>query len=82
MKVQRSITGSPYLKNYVFDYTFGPPWGQSNVTFTSVVGHIVKRDFPERYNNWQQVNPSDLFEAPIETTVEEVDLSLPLQYKS
>jgi DNA topoisomerase-3 len=74
--LQRNVAGNQFLKNYVFDYQFGPPWGNCTITFTSVAGHIVKRDFnPERYG-WGKCNPLELFEAPIETSFEEVGLHL------
>ncbi|KIW01216.1 hypothetical protein, variant 1 [Verruconis gallopava] len=65
----QNVRGNPYLKNYVFDYTFGPPWGQSSVTFTSVAGHLVSQDFPARYKQWSAFDPLELFEAPIEKSI-------------
>lgn len=69
---QRNVTGLPWLKNYVFNYNFGAPWNQCNVTFTSVAGHIVSQDFEGRYKSWQGCNPADLFEAPIVSFVQDV----------
>ena len=37
---------------------------------TSVVGHIFSTDFPAQYQNWDAVNPADLFDAPIISTPE------------
>eukprot|EP01147_Barroeca_monosierra_P001141 gene1141-4360_t len=34
--------------------------------FTSVRGHMMEVQFPSKYNNWDKVNPFDLFAAPIE----------------
>lgn len=33
--------------------------------FTSVCGHVTSVDFPPKYNNWDKVDPAELFEAPI-----------------
>lgn len=33
--------------------------------FTSVCGHVTAVDFPNNFNNWDKVNPNDLFDAPI-----------------
>ena len=33
--------------------------------FTSVCGHVMSVDFPGKFNNWDQVEPRELFEAPI-----------------
>ena len=30
---------------------------------TSVAGHVFSIDFPKQYNNWDSVEPIDLFEA-------------------
>ena len=68
---QQSVRGSQYLKNYCFDYTFGPPWGNSSVTFTSVAGHLISQDFPARYKQWSAHDPAELFHAPIEKKVDD-----------
>ena len=33
--------------------------------FTSVCGHVLGVDFPENYNNWERVDPLDLYTAPV-----------------
>lgn len=68
----QSIRGNPYVKNYEFDYNFGRPWGHCNVKFTSVTGHLVAHDFPLQYKRWEACNPSELFDAPIETIIADV----------
>jgi hypothetical protein len=70
--LQRSVTGLPWLKNYVFNYDFGAPWRQCSVTFTSVAGHIVSQDFEGRFKGWNNCNPGDLFDAPITSFVQDV----------
>ncbi|KAK7923299.1 DNA topoisomerase [Apiospora marii] len=43
-------TRNKYIKNYVFDYDFGgQPWGNCQVTMTSVLGHITadKKDIAQ-----------------------------------
>ncbi|KAI9806271.1 MAG: hypothetical protein M1825_006386 [Sarcosagium campestre] len=61
----RPITGSPYVKNYEFEYTFAPPWGSCSVVMTSVLGHLTSQDFDERYRRWNDCDPGQLFDAPI-----------------
>ncbi|KAH7135643.1 DNA topoisomerase 3-beta [Dendryphion nanum] len=63
-----SIRGLPWVKNYKFDFNFRS-WGQSSVTFTCVAGHIQQQDFDERYRKWMSCAPSELFEAPIQTSI-------------
>ena len=67
----RNIQGNQYVKNYRFDFRF-QQWGQCNVTFTCVAGHIVAQDFTERYRKWHSCLPADLFEAPIQSFIAEV----------
>ena len=33
--------------------------------FTSVCGHLTSVDFPPKYNNWDNVDPYELFDAEI-----------------
>jgi DNA topoisomerase-3 len=44
----------------------GPFLDHSNVRFkmTSVCGHVMSLDFQGRYNNWEAVDPGELFQAP------------------
>lgn len=37
---------------------------------TSVTGHVFSTDFPPKYQNWDTVDPMDLFQAPIIHTSE------------
>ena len=30
---------------------------------TSVAGHILERDFPDQYKNWQSIEPFGLFDV-------------------
>ncbi|KAI5290842.1 DNA topoisomerase [Ascosphaera aggregata] len=60
-----SIRGSPYVKNYEFDFEFNGPWGNSSVTMTSVVGHLGQLDFQATYRSWASTPPQTLFEAPV-----------------
>lgn len=68
---QDSVRGIQWVKNYRFDFRF-QQWGQCNVTFTCVAGHIVTNEFPERYRKWHSCSPSDLFDAPIHSIIAEV----------
>lgn len=37
---------------------------------TSVVGHIFSVDFPKQYQNWENVKPAELFDAPVQSVAE------------
>ncbi|KAK5132614.1 hypothetical protein LTR08_008813 [Meristemomyces frigidus] len=65
-----SIQGNLYTKNYQFSYDF-PTWGPCSVTMTSVAGHLLSTEFVAEYRRWGSCDPSALFEAPIETYVED-----------
>lgn len=65
-------TPNKYIKNYCFDFDFGPPWGNCNVTMTAVTGHLTSTDFDSGYKNWSYPPPVTLFGAPINTFVSSV----------
>ncbi|KAL2810407.1 DNA topoisomerase [Aspergillus granulosus] len=65
------IRGSPYVKNYVFNFNFGSPWGDCSVTMTSVLGHLTKLEFHSQYSGWTSCPPAELFEAPVKVMVDE-----------
>jgi DNA topoisomerase-3 len=47
---------------YEFNGTFQ---GQAAIfRVTSVVGHVYSLDFPSKYQNWDQIDPLELFSAP------------------
>ncbi|KAL1916274.1 uncharacterized protein VTP21DRAFT_5891 [Calcarisporiella thermophila] len=62
-------TGSKYIKNYDFDYKIGG--NLVSMTMTSLLGHIMSRDFPSQYHRWESIPPVVLFEAPVEKRVSE-----------
>ncbi|KAI1772366.1 prokaryotic type I DNA topoisomerase [Hypoxylon cercidicola] len=64
-------TPEKYIKNYAFDYDFGHPWGRSQVTMTSVLGHITEAVFPAEYKKWDYPPPERLFDAPVNIIVSE-----------
>ena len=68
---QDNVRGIQYVKNYKFDFRF-QQWGQCDVTFTCVAGHIVANEFAPRYSQWNSCPPSDLFDAPILSFIAEV----------
>lgn len=70
--MQRHIAGSQYVKNYEFDFAFGPPWGNCSVTMTSVIGHLYGLDFPQEYRKWHSCRPAQLFDVPVTETIDEV----------
>lgn len=76
--MQGSVNGTPYIKNYEFEYSFPPPWRESIVVMTSVSGHINTTDFEGRYRVWTACPPGHLFDAPIVTAPHEVNPSGPL----
>ncbi|EAW11515.1 DNA topoisomerase 3 [Aspergillus clavatus NRRL 1] len=65
-----SIRGNQYVKNYLFEFNFGDPWGTCSVTMTSVLGHLMALDFESQYKGWQSCPPGSLFEAPVHEYVE------------
>lgn len=68
---QESVRGIQWVKNYKFDFRF-QQWGQCDVIFTCVAGHIVGHDFTERYRKWHSCLAADLFDAPIQSFIAEV----------
>lgn len=70
--VQVSIRGSQYVKNYLFDFNFGNPWGTCSVTMTSVIGHLTSLDFESHLRSWASCPPGALFEAPVQEFVANV----------
>ncbi|KAL2107774.1 hypothetical protein VUR80DRAFT_4763 [Thermomyces stellatus] len=68
---QTHNTRSKYVKNYSFDFDFGPPWGSCSVTMTCVTGHLTTMAFPGAYSNWKHPPPESLFNAPVFTQVDE-----------
>ncbi len=37
----------------------------AELRITSVAGHVFSTDFPDKYNNWDKVDPQELFEAEV-----------------
>ncbi|EMD00695.1 hypothetical protein BAUCODRAFT_60941 [Baudoinia panamericana UAMH 10762] len=66
----RNVQGNQYVKNYEFHCNLAA-WGACSVTMTSVLGHLLSHDFEDRYRKWNSCEPSALFEARIETYVED-----------
>jgi len=67
-------TRDTYIKNYCFTFDFGPQWGSSSVTMTSVKGHLTELHFPPEYKKWEHPPPDSLFNAPVNTVVSDVRL--------
>ncbi|KMU88111.1 DNA topoisomerase 3-beta [Coccidioides immitis H538.4] len=65
-----AIRGNQYVKNYEFQFSFGPPWGNSSVTMTSVIGHLTALDFESEWRHWQSCPPGQLFDAPVVNDVD------------
>ncbi|KAI9041179.1 DNA topoisomerase 3 [Aspergillus affinis] len=64
------VRGNQYVKNYVFEFNFGNPWGTCAVTMTSVIGHLTSLDFQRQYKGWLSCPPGALFEAPVHEGVD------------
>ncbi|TDZ68255.1 DNA topoisomerase 3 [Colletotrichum trifolii] len=60
-------TRSQYIKNYGFDFNFGPPWNDCNVTMTAVLGHLTGLEFTDGNKDWSYPPPESLFTAPVVT---------------
>jgi DNA topoisomerase III len=56
-----SNTRIAYIKNYKFK-TRLPEWGECDVVFTSVAGHLMETDFDAAWRNWRSCTPASLFE--------------------
>ncbi|KAI9669245.1 MAG: DNA topoisomerase [Trizodia sp. TS-e1964] len=74
--VRVANTSNQFIKNYIFDFAFNNAWGNCSVTMTSVIGHINNMDFELRYRKWQSCQPGDLFDAPVEITVDKDKLGI------
>ncbi|KAF2139686.1 uncharacterized protein K452DRAFT_300213 [Aplosporella prunicola CBS 121167] len=61
----RPVRGAQYTHNYEFSYNFGGRWGNSQVVFTSVAGHITEQEFTESHRSWSSCRPAQLFDAPV-----------------
>jgi DNA topoisomerase-3 len=47
----------------VFEF-FGTIFGKpAKIKVTSVLGHVLCRDFPKQYADWYQTDPEQLFKA-------------------
>ncbi|KAH6850274.1 DNA topoisomerase [Chaetomium sp. MPI-CAGE-AT-0009] len=66
---QTNNTRNTYIKNYSFNYDFGPPWGNCSVTMTAVKGHLTGVEFPPDYKQWEYPPPDRLFDAPVLTVI-------------
>lgn len=71
------VTGTnKYIKNYKFTSRF-PQWGECDVVFTSVAGHLTEADFDQQWRKWTACAPIALFdEARIVETIPQVRAAL------
>jgi len=71
-RLQVDETRNKYIKNYKFTSRF-PEWGDCEVVFTSVTGHLTELDFDVQWRKWNGCPPASLFEsARIVETVPDV----------
>ena len=56
----------------VYEFEGEPFQGHAHVTtrVTSVVGHVFSTDFPAAFQNWDQTDPAELFDAPVLSTAQ------------
>ncbi|RWS16329.1 DNA topoisomerase 3-beta-1-like protein [Dinothrombium tinctorium] len=62
VKTRKGSNGACFIHEYRGAFN-----GISNCLFkfTSVCGHVMTSDFPGKYNNWDRVEPLELFSAPV-----------------
>ncbi|KAL8329336.1 hypothetical protein RB597_004866 [Gaeumannomyces tritici] len=68
---QTHNTRVTYVKNYSFNFDFGPPWGSCEVTMTCVLGHLTGMEFGPEFKDWRYPPPESLFTAPVSTKTAE-----------
>lgn len=54
-------------------------WDGGDVKCMGLAGHIVELDFPDEYNDWREVDPSELVDAPVVTRPSKNDLVTALE---
>lgn len=55
-----------------------PPTGEKvKYKMTSVCGHVMSLDFPAKYNSWDKIDPSELFQCPTEKKEATAKLRMP-----
>ncbi|KAK3289391.1 DNA topoisomerase 3-alpha, partial [Cymbomonas tetramitiformis] len=61
----------PGFSNYnpVYDFQCQLRGRNCDVRFTSVSGHLMGIDFPDRFRKWTSCSPEQLFEAPVQKIV-------------
>ncbi|KAG7553551.1 hypothetical protein FFLO_03058 [Filobasidium floriforme] len=62
-----------YIQNYDFSYQLAGPLGRchADFTMTSVLGHLTSSDFEDRVRKWHSCDPFQLFDARIETYIDD-----------
>ena len=60
-RFETSGTANKYIKNFKFKSRLSD-WGECDVVFTSVAGHLTTFDFSEAWRKWKQSDPAALFE--------------------
>jgi DNA topoisomerase III len=56
----------------IYEFSYGYQGMNAVMIVTSVLGHILKHDFNERYSSWQSTDPAELLDAPIFESKSEV----------
>lgn len=60
-------TKDKYVKNFYFGGSFNGE--EVEIVFTSVLGHLLNKRFPDAYSDWARTDPSELFKCQILTEV-------------
>ncbi|CAI2323605.1 unnamed protein product [Caenorhabditis sp. 36 PRJEB53466] len=60
-KKRKGWNGVCSVSEYISDFQ----GKNANFKVTSTCGHVMSLDFPQKYNNWEKVDPAELYCAPI-----------------
>jgi len=72
-------TRSGSTKVHEFKYRFN---GQDAwIKVTACVGHVFNVDFPPKYNNWDKIDPNELYSAPVVKLESNAKMRMPAHFK-
>ncbi|XP_070567600.1 DNA topoisomerase 3-beta-1-like [Ptychodera flava] len=73
MNSRKGFNGACSIHEYTGQF-LGEP---AKFKMTSVCGHVMGLDFPSKYNNWDKVDPAELFAAPTRKVEAQQGLHMP-----